>query len=134
MSFDKIRPNRYRNDIRKGSNFQTAMREIQDIDPNGVLLGFILSLDDTPLTEHSGAHNGRPLYITTANQTLKSRRMRNSNAWRVMALLPVIQLREKDLTLLERKWIAQVRIELNNRTLEHVLKPIAGNISIVFIS
>lgn len=85
----------------------------------------MLSIDDTNLTNHSGVHNGRPLYITTANQSLESRRQRNTNAWRIVGLLPIIQLTQ-ELSPMEKKYIAHAKTEFTNRILERVLQSIRG--------
>jgi hypothetical protein len=115
-------------DIRRGSVYQRAQEDVAQIDVHGVLVGVMLSIDDTPLTEHSGVHNGRPVYITTANQSLKSRRQRQTNAWRVLALLPVIHLRKGTITPLEDRWMTHAKVEFSNRVLEIALEELAGTL------
>lgn len=116
-------------DIRDGTVYRQAQAEIQCLNPQGRLIGVMLSIDDTPLTQHSGTHNGRPVYISTANQSLESRRKRTSNAWRVLALLPVLKLEEESKQSgVDDLWITHAKSEFSNRVLEVVLKPLAGKI------
>lgn len=112
--------------IRQGSSFQNAQRDLHRVDPLGKLIGLMLSIDDTCLTNHSGVHNGRPLYMTTANQSLESRRKRKTNSWRILALLPIIQLPKEKQSADEKKWITQAKVEFTNRVLEFVLQPLIG--------
>lgn len=115
-----------RGDIRDGLVFREAFAEIRKIDIKGSLVGVMLAIDDTPLTQHSGTHNGRPVYITTANQSLDSRRKRDTHAWRLLALLPVLKLDEDEQTTVDKKWCTHAKAEFNNRALEVVLKPLSG--------
>lgn len=125
--FDDPKQGRFKADIRGGDIFTHAHNEIRKIDPNGCLIGIMLAIDDTPLTQHSGTHNGRPVYITTANQSLASRRQRNTNAWRVLALLPVLKLDENNLSKEDKPWSVHAKVEFNNRALAIILKPLQGN-------
>lgn len=113
--------------MRQGGAFQLAQNELRNTNPEGKLIGLILSIDDTNLTNHSGVHNGRPLYMTTANQSLESRRKRKTNSWRILALLPIIQLAKEKRTPQEKYWITHAKIEFANRMLEFVLQPLIGN-------
>jgi len=122
----KIRRRDPLDDIRKGSVYQDTQREIYNLNPNGKLIGIILSIDDANLTRNSGAHNGRPLYMTTANQSLESRRQRKTNAWRIVGLLPVIQISQEVMSPTEKKYIAHAKVEFTNRVLERVLQSIQG--------
>jgi len=69
--------------------------------------------------------------MSTANQSLASRRKKTNHAWRILALLPVIQLSENELTPTEKKWITHAKIEFSNRVLGAVLEPLAGNCAII---
>jgi len=128
FEFNRVRVGRppILDDIKQGRIYQAAQREIFALNPDGALIGIILSIDDTNLTNHSDVHNGRPLYITTANQSLESRRKRSSNAWRIAALLPVIQISQESMSTLEKKYIAHAKVEFNNRVLEVILTQLKG--------
>jgi len=84
----------------------------------------MLSVDDTKLTNHSGSANGRPLYLTTANQSLESRRHSSTNSWRVAALLPSLDI--DSLSSVEKEWSTVAKAEFVNRSMELVLKPLIG--------
>lgn len=111
-------------DIRSGEVYQNAQDEIQDLDPNGKLIGLVLSVDDTRMTSHSGSATGRPLYLTTANQSLESRRHASTNAWRITALLPCMKFPRP--TTLEETWGTVAQCEFVNRTMELALQPLIG--------
>lgn len=118
---------KYKAEIRDGEIYRMATEEVLQIDQEGSLIGIMLAIDDTPLTQHSGKHNGRPVYITTANQSLHSRRQRRTHAWRLLALLPILNVDEGKLTSVEKTWSVHAKVEFNNRVLEKVLKPLSGN-------
>jgi hypothetical protein len=61
-------------DIRGGSVYRSAKAAIRLKAPNAKIVGLILAVDDTMLTQHSGSHNGRPLYMTCTNLPLSVRR------------------------------------------------------------
>jgi hypothetical protein len=113
-------------DIRSGTIYQRTQEEIAQIDSEAALIGLMLSVDDTKLTQHSGNHNGRPLYLATANQSLHSRRHLNTNAWRITALLPTLDHRFKDNTAEEDAWKTIAKSEFANRCMELALKPLIG--------
>lgn len=114
-------------DIRNGSVFRAAASEVRAKNKDGVLIGFMLAIDDTPLTQHSGTHNARPVYITTCNQSLASRRKRITHSWRVLAFLPVLNLGDTEkLNTEEKKWAVHAKIEFQQRVLKIILKPLAG--------
>lgn len=116
----------YKSEVRNGTMYRKAHQEIMEIDVEGCLIGIMLAIDDTPLTQHSGKHNGRPVYISTANQSLYSRRQRQTRAWRILALLPVLSLDEEKMTKLEKKWSVHAKVEFHNRVLQKVLQPLSG--------
>jgi len=113
------------NDIRSGEVYQKAQNEIRELDPDGHLIGLMLSVDDTKLTNHSGSANGRPLYLSTANQSLESRRHSSTNSWRVTALLPSLNL--DTLSKVEKDWSTVAKAEFVNRSMELALQPLIGN-------
>lgn len=115
-------------DIRNGSAYIAAAQDVRRLNRNGCLIGVMLAIDDTPLTQHSGTHNGRPVYMSTCNQSLQSRRKRVTSAWRILALLPVLSLgEEENLSTIDKNWSVHAKVEFNQRVLSEILKPIAGN-------
>jgi hypothetical protein len=118
-------------DIRSGTVYQVAQEEIKLKDPDARLIGLLLSVDDTVMTQFSGGQTGRPLYLSTTNQSLDSRRHLSTNAWRVAALLPTLRTKRKALNNIEKQWYTVANVEFVNRTMELALKPLIGNFFII---
>lgn len=118
-------------DIRAGSVFQLIQTDLSLQHPNGVLLGIMLAVDDTPLTLQSGAQIGRPLYITTCNQSLESRRQINNHSWRLIALLPTMT--HNKTSELETPWKPHATVEFVNQSLRLAVQPLIDHLDTGFV-
>lgn len=113
----------YLDDIRGGSLYRNAKAEMRRKLPNAKMVGIILAVDDTNLTNHSGSHIGRPLYMTTTNLPLETRRQINNFAWRPIGFLPHMKS-SGTMTNVDKAWKVHAKAKFASVVIERVLAPL----------